>query len=123
MRAIDRDGALVDVMLSEHRDLAAANAFFDRPRLSPASPRTGSRRTATTRIPGQSGQSWKACAASDELDTWIIALSRITVASRADVDRCSASRAPRQQGAIAGGTTNSEISCASDPACANTCLR
>jgi putative transposase len=27
-RAIDRDGALVDVMLSEHRDLAAARAFF-----------------------------------------------------------------------------------------------
>jgi DDE domain len=27
-RAIDRDGALVDVMLSEHRDLAAAKAFF-----------------------------------------------------------------------------------------------
>ena len=27
-RAIDRDDALVDVMLSEHRDLAAARAFF-----------------------------------------------------------------------------------------------
>jgi putative transposase len=27
-RAIDRDGALVDVMLSEHRDLASAGAFF-----------------------------------------------------------------------------------------------
>jgi transposase-like protein len=27
-RAIDRDGALVDVMLCEHRDLAAAKAFF-----------------------------------------------------------------------------------------------
>jgi putative transposase len=27
-RAIDRDGALVDVWLSEHRDLAAARAFF-----------------------------------------------------------------------------------------------
>ena len=27
-RAIDRDGALVDVILSEHRDLAAAKAFF-----------------------------------------------------------------------------------------------
>ncbi len=27
-RAIDRDGAFVDVMLSEHRDLAAARAFF-----------------------------------------------------------------------------------------------
>ena len=27
-RAIDREGALVDVMLSEHRDLAAAKRFF-----------------------------------------------------------------------------------------------
>jgi len=27
-RAVDHDGALVDVMLSEHRDLAAAKAFF-----------------------------------------------------------------------------------------------
>ena len=27
-RAIDRDGALVDVMLSDHRDLAAAKRFF-----------------------------------------------------------------------------------------------
>ena len=27
-RAIDRYGALVDVMLSEHRDMAAAKAFF-----------------------------------------------------------------------------------------------
>jgi transposase-like protein len=27
-RAIDRDGTLVDTMLSEHRDMAAAKAFF-----------------------------------------------------------------------------------------------
>ena len=27
-RAIDRDGNLVDTMLSEHRDMAAAQAFF-----------------------------------------------------------------------------------------------
>ena len=27
-RAIDRDGSLVDAMLSEHRDMAAAKAFF-----------------------------------------------------------------------------------------------
>jgi hypothetical protein len=27
-RAIDRDGALVDVMLSKHSDLSAAKAFF-----------------------------------------------------------------------------------------------
>ncbi len=55
-RAIDRDGALVDAMLSEHRDLAA-KAFF-----RPAKAVTGvtpDRVTidATTRIPGRSGQS------------------------------------------------------------------
>ena len=27
-RAIDRDGSLVDIILSEHRDMAAAQAFF-----------------------------------------------------------------------------------------------
>ena len=27
-RAIDRDGHLIDAMLSEHRDMAAAKAFF-----------------------------------------------------------------------------------------------
>jgi transposase-like protein len=27
-RAIDRNGTLVDTMLSEHRDMAAAKAFF-----------------------------------------------------------------------------------------------
>src|ERR1700689_2171371 len=31
-RAIDRNGALVDVMFSEHRDMAAAKAFFQPPK-------------------------------------------------------------------------------------------
>ena len=35
-RAIDRNGALIDVMLSEHRDLAAARTFFRLARRSPA---------------------------------------------------------------------------------------
>jgi transposase-like protein len=35
-RAIDRDGALVDVMLNEHRNLAAAKRFFDQQWRSPA---------------------------------------------------------------------------------------
>src|SRR6201996_5868234 len=32
-RAIDRSGALVDVMFSEHRDMAAAKAFFESAKL------------------------------------------------------------------------------------------
>src|SRR6202030_4166226 len=31
-RAIDRSGALVDVMFSAHRDMAAAQAFFQSPK-------------------------------------------------------------------------------------------
>ena len=37
-RAIDRDGALVDVMLSRHRDLAAAKAFFRSAKLTGVTP-------------------------------------------------------------------------------------
>src|SRR6185437_5629892 len=39
------------------------------------------------------------------------------------IDRCSPSGAPRQPGVTAKATTNSETSCAPDPACANTFLR
>jgi putative transposase len=34
-RAIDRSDALVDVMFSEHRDMAAAKAFFQSAKRSP----------------------------------------------------------------------------------------
>ena len=34
-RAIDRSGALVDVMFSEHRDMAAAKAFFELAKMVP----------------------------------------------------------------------------------------
>ena len=51
-RVIDRDGALVDVMLSEHRNLAAAKRFF-----RSAEAVTGViPDRATTPILGQSGQ-------------------------------------------------------------------
>jgi len=53
-RALDRDGALVDVMLGEHRDLAAAKHSSDRPRRRPASCRIGSPPVAMTPISGRS---------------------------------------------------------------------
>jgi putative transposase len=56
-RAIDRAGALVDVMLSEHRDLVAAQAFFRSAKAVTGLPRIGSPRTATMPVPGQSGPS------------------------------------------------------------------
>src|SRR5215213_5923253 len=34
-RAIDRDGQLIDIMLSEHRDMAAAQAFFRSAKAAP----------------------------------------------------------------------------------------
>jgi putative transposase len=55
-RAIDRTGALVDVMLSEHRDLVAAQAFFRSAKAVTGVTRIGSPRMATMPIPGQSGQ-------------------------------------------------------------------
>jgi hypothetical protein len=54
--------------------------------------------------------------------TSTIASSRIIAASRADVDRCSASRASHQPDDIAAVTTNSGTSCALVLACASTFL-
>ena len=60
-RAIDRSGALVDVLFSEHRDMAAAQAFFRSAQavtgVAPDRVTTG---TATTAIPALSAPSWAA---------------------------------------------------------------
>src|SRR3954469_14990321 len=62
-RAIDRTGTLVDVLFSEHRDMAAAQAFFRSAKVvTGVTPDPGSRQTATTAIPGRSARPWaKAC--------------------------------------------------------------
>ena len=70
-RAIDRDGALVDVMLSEHRDWAAAKAFF---------------RSAT--IPERPGPSSAGRCDIGRVAILTTDLSRTIAASNADVDRC-----------------------------------
>jgi len=56
-RAIDRNGALVDVMLSERRDLAAAKAFFRSAKAVTGVTPDRVTTDATMPIPGQSGQS------------------------------------------------------------------
>src|SRR3954469_21380373 len=56
-RAIDRNGTLVDVLFSEHRDMAAAQAFFRSAQAVTGITRTGSRRMATTVTPGRSAPS------------------------------------------------------------------
>jgi hypothetical protein len=121
-RAIDRDGALVDVMLSEHRNLAAAKRFF-----RSAKAVTGvipDRVTTDGHDAYPRGSGWNSVAPCGigQTPTSTIASSRIIAASRADVDRCSASRASHQPDDIAAVTTNSGTSCALVLACANTFL-
>ena len=123
-RAIDRDGALVDVMLSEHRDLAAAKAFFR------------SAKTVTGVTPDRvttDGHDAYPRAIRTELGKRVRHRTNRYLNNRLEQDhrgikgRCrpmlgfkSTTSARRY---CRGSTTNSEISCASDPACANTCLR
>src|SRR6201989_747618 len=111
-RAIDRDGALVDVMLSEHRNLAAAKRFFR------------SAKAVTGVIPDRvttDGHDAYPQAIRLELGSRVWhrtnsylnnRLEQDHQASRADVDRCSASRASHQPDDIAVVTTNSATSCA-----------
>ena len=88
-RAIDRDGALVDVMLSEHRDLALPpRRSFDRSRRSLASPRIGSPPTAMTPIPEPSAPSSADTCGTGQAATSTTDLSGTIAASKADVDRC-----------------------------------
>ena len=53
-RAIDRDGNLADTMLSEHRDMAAAQAFFRSAKAATGTRRSASPRTDTAPTRGQS---------------------------------------------------------------------
>ena len=55
-RAIDRDGRLVDAMLSERRDMAAAQAFFRSARAVTGITPTASPRTATSPTRGRSAR-------------------------------------------------------------------
>ena len=119
-RAIDRDGALVDVMLSEHRNPGGGQALLSISEGRHGKIPTGSRRTATTPTPKRSGRNSVAACGIGQTATSTIAWSRIIVASRADVDRCSASRASHQPDDIAAVTTNSGTSSALVLACANT---
>jgi putative transposase len=81
-RAIDRDGALVDVMLSEHRDLAAARAFF---RLAKAVTGVTPDRVTTD---GHDAYPRANMCGIERADISTTDLSRTIAASRIDVDRC-----------------------------------
>src|SRR4051794_32631037 len=61
-RATDRSGALVDVLFSEHRDMAAAQAFFRCAKAVTGITPDRVRRTATTATPARSAPRWaRAC--------------------------------------------------------------
>ena len=119
-RAIDRDGALVDVMLSEHRNLTAAKRFFR------------SAKAVTGVIPDRvTTDGHDAYPRAIRLELGSCAWHRTNSylnnrleqdhrGSRADVDRCLASRASHQPDDIAAVTTNSGTSSALVLAGANT---
>jgi putative transposase len=87
-REIDRDGALVDVMLSEHRDLAAARAFFRSAKavtgVTPDRVTTDDHDAYRRAIRTELGKHVRH-GTSQYLNT---DLSRTIAASRIDVDRC-----------------------------------
>ena len=87
-RAIDRDGALADVKLNKHRDLAAAQAFF-----RSAKTVTGVTPDRVTTdghdaIPEPFGLNSANMCGIGRVATSITDLSRTIAALRADVDRC-----------------------------------
>src|ERR1700735_5306625 len=103
-RAIDRSGVLVDVMFSEHRDIAAAEAFFAS--WSPASRPMRSPRTGMTVIRARSGRCWAhVCGivtASISTTDW----SKIIAASKAATVRCAGSSAHDRLATSAVPTTS-----------------
>jgi transposase-like protein len=90
-RAIDRTGNLVDVRLSETRDLAAAKAFFASAQA--VTRITPQRVTAMMLILGPSRLNSAKRSRTGRAATSTIISSRIIAASRAGTGRCAASRA------------------------------
>jgi transposase-like protein len=109
-RAIDRNGALVDVMFSEHRDMAVAKAIFRSAKTVTGLTPQRSPSTVTTAIPVRSARRWaRACStapAAISTTDW----SRITAASRGATNRCAGSSARTLPGGSVEATTNSVTS-------------
>ena len=122
-RVIDRDGHLVDTMLSEHRDMAAAQAFF-----RSAKAATGIRPNASPPMVmaptrGRSARHSAGASYTGPTPSRTIAWSKTTAALKAARDVCGASKASIQRGASAEAMTNSETSSALVPATTRTSLR
>jgi transposase-like protein len=111
-RAIDTSGALVDVRLSEMRDMAAATAFFRSAKtvtgITPARVTTDGHDS----YPRRSGPNSAKLCAIGPIAISTTGLSRIIAASRVDISRCAASRIARRRRGCVEATTNCETSSA-----------
>jgi transposase-like protein len=92
-RAIDRSGALVDVMFSEHRDMAAAKAFFESAkmvtRITPDRVTTDGHDS----IPARSGRRWAQVCGTATASISTTGWSKIIAASKVATVRCAGSSA------------------------------
>ena len=115
-RVIDRTGALVDVMLSETRDMAAAEKFFRTAKavtgVTPARADHGTGMTVTL-VRSEASLARMPDTGTASIST--TASSRIIDGSRADKVRCAASVPRDQQLASAEDMMNSETSCTPIP--------
>jgi putative transposase len=98
-RAVDRNGNLVDVMLSERRDLQAARAFFRSAKVVTGVVPARVTPTGMTAILLPSAASWGRRCGTGPAPTSTTVSSRTTAASRAGTGRCAASgRLPQPDG-------------------------
>jgi hypothetical protein len=116
-RAIDRDGALVDVMLSEHRDLAAARAFFRSAKAVTGITPDRVTTDAMMHIPERPSSASMCGIGRVGIST--TDLSRTIAASSIDVDPWLAKRVLCQRHATAAAMTNCETFYDVDPVCVN----
>ena len=101
-RAIDRDGNLVDSMLSEKRDMEAAKRFdLRKPPTWLVMPQSESRPMGMIPTPVPSARPWEMRSSIAAITISIIGLSKIIVASNSATIRCAALETSRQQPASA----------------------
>jgi putative transposase len=105
-RAIDTSGALVDVRLSETRDMAAAKAFFQSAKtvtgITPARVTTDGHDSYPRAIRTELGEAVR----HRPTDISTTGSSRIIAASRVDISRCAGSRTARPLRASVEASTN-----------------
>lgn len=119
-RAIDSTGALVDVLFSEHRDMAAARAFFRSAKavtgVTPDRVTTDGHDSYPRAIRTELGKGVRHRTSRYLNNSW----NKTTAASKAATDPCGASSAPGQPPGSAKLTTSSATTSVLTPAATNT---